>query len=355
MAHTENSDTLNDTLALAIISASQAPLVLLDDDFRVLATSTSFSQVYGPRGPESVGKSIFTLGEGEWDLPRLRSLMTAVGSGDADVDAYELDFAHPINGLRRLALNLHRLDFSAGAKTRLMLTVVDLTDVRAEEVLRDNLIREKDILLQEVQHRVANSLQIIASVLLQNARKVQTEESRTHLKDAHQRVMSVAAVQRQLSATRLGDVMLKPYFVQLCRSLGASMIEDPTQTRIEVTGDGSSTSAAISVSLGLIVTELVINALKHAFPGNRPGVISVEYHSGFEGWTLSVCDDGVGMPSGAAKAKAGLGTAIVEALANQLSATITVTDLKPGTGVALVHADAPGTVVSLASKAHPAV
>lgn len=61
------------------------------------------------------------------------------------------------------------------------------------------------------------------------------------------------------------------------------------------------------------------------------------------------------MPSGAAKAKAGLGTAIVEALANQLSATITVTDLKPGTGVSLVHADAPGTVVSLASKAQPAV
>jgi two-component sensor histidine kinase len=355
LAQTSNSDELNDTLALAIISASQVPLVLLDDDFKVLATSTSFSQVYGLRSSGTVGKSIFTLGNGEWDLPRLRSLMTAVGSGEADVDAYELDFSHPINGLRRLALNLHRLDFSTGAKTRLMLTVVDLTDVRAEAVLRDNLIREKDILLQEVQHRVANSLQIIASVLLQNARKVQTEESRTHLRDAHQRLMSVAAVQRQLSATRLSDVMLKPYFVQLCRSLGASMIEDPAQTRIEVTGDGSSTSAAISVSLGLIVTELVINALKHAFPGNRPGVISVEYHSGFEGWTLSVRDDGVGMPSGAAKAKAGLGTAIVEALANQLSATITVTDLKPGTGVALVHADAPGTVVSLASKAHPAV
>ena len=148
--------------------------------------------------------------------------------------------------------------------------------------------------------------------------------------------------------------MLKPYFVQLCRSLGASMIEDPEQTRIEVTGDGSSTSAAISVSLGLIVTELVINALKHAFPGSRPGVISVEYHSGYDGWTLSVCDDGVGMPKGVGS-RAGLGTAIVEALANQLSATITVTDMKPGTGVALVHADAPGAVVSLASKAHPAV
>jgi len=355
MAHDPTAVDLNDTLALAIIAASQAPLLLLDDDFRVLATSTSFSQFSGLRSSATVGKTIFALGDGEWDLPRLRSLMTAVGSGDADIDPYELDFAHPVHGVRRLVLALRRLDFSSCAGSRLLLTVMDVTDARAEEVLRDNLIREKDILLQEVQHRVANSLQIIASVLLQNARKVQTEESRTHLKDAHQRVMSVAAVQRQLSATRLGDVMLKPYFVQLCRSLGASMIEDPTQTRIEVTGDGSSTSAAISVSLGLIVTELVINALKHAFPGNRPGVISVEYHSGFEGWTLSVCDDGVGMPAGVAKAKAGLGTAIVEALANQLSATITVTDLKPGTGVALVHADAPGTVVSLASKAHPAV
>lgn len=90
------------------------------------------------------------------------------------------------------------------------------------------------------------------------------------------------------------------------------------------------------------MTELVINALKHAFPDDRRGQVTVDYHSGFEGWALSVCDDGVGMP--AANDKAGLGTAIIHALANQLEAAITVTDLKPDTGVSVVHSKPHGAV-----------
>src|SRR3546814_3604496 len=118
------------------------------------------------------------------------------------------------------------------------------------------------ILLQELQHRVANSLQIIASVLMQSARRVQSEEARGHLHDAHNRVMSIATLQQQLAASRLGDVELRGYFTQLCESLGALMIHDHDQLSIAVTADSSSVNADISVILGLIVTELVINALR---------------------------------------------------------------------------------------------
>lgn len=339
MARTTSADDLGDTLALAIVESSQAPLLLLDGDFRVLAASETFCQQFDLNRESLIGKPIFKAGTGQWDLPRLRSLLSAVASGDADVESYEIDLVGDNQTLSHLMLAARRLQFEGPGRQRLMLTIIDVTSARAAEKLRQNLLREKDILLQEVQHRVANSLQIIASVLLQNARKVQSEETRGHLRDAHLRVMSVASVQKQLSASRLGDVLLKPYFDQLCQSLSASMIRNHSERRIDVTGDGSATSAAISVSLGLIVTELVINALKHAFPGERPGVILVDYHSDRAGWVLSVCDNGVGMPKGTAAAKPGLGTAIVEALASQLNANITVTDLNPGTAVAVVHAD----------------
>ena len=96
-------------------------------------------------------------------------------------------------------------------------------------------------------------------------------------------------------------------------------------------------TADVSVSLGLIVTELVINALKHAFPPGRGGSIVVGYQSNLPDWALTVSDNGVGMPQGSVPAKAGLGTSIVEALAKQVGATVEVSDTDPGTKVSIVH------------------
>src|SRR3546814_8409187 len=95
---------------------------------------------------------------------------------------------------------------------------------------------------------------------MQSARRVQSEEARGHLHDAHNRVMSIATLQQQLAASRLGDVELRGYFTQLCESLGASMIHAHDQLSIAVTADGSSVNADISVRLGLIFTELVLRS-----------------------------------------------------------------------------------------------
>lgn len=117
------------------------------------------------------------------------------------------------------------------------------------------------------------------------------------------------------------------------------MIYDPEQLSIAVNVDKSVTDANISVSLGLVVTELVINALKHAFPDQRKGLITVDYHADGQEWSLEVSDNGVGMPATALQVKPGLGTGIVEALSNQLDAEITVSDAMPGTRVAITHRD----------------
>ncbi len=233
---------------------------------------------------------------------------------------------------RCLLLNARRLEDGDQGRVRLLLAITDVTLIRAEARQKDDLLREKAILLQEVQHRVANSLQIIASVLMQSARKVQSEEARGHLHEAHHRVMSIASVQRHLAMSSVGEVALAPYLVQLCESLGASMIQDPARLAIKVTVDDSVVHANVSVSIGLIVTELVINALKHAFPGNRSGLISVDFHSKGREWMLSVADDGIGMPS-PDMATPGLGTGIVEALSKQLGGKTSALDLQPGTSV----------------------
>jgi two-component sensor histidine kinase len=328
------------TLALAVVTATDTPLLLLDRDLHILAASAAFLLAFDLDPMAVTGRSIFDLGKGEWNLPRLRSLLTAAASSNAEIPAYELTLERPGRPALSLLLSASRLTHAQDMDERLLLTISDVTQRRATEALKDKLIGEKDVLLREMQHRVANSLQIIASVLLQNARKVQSEESRGHLRDAHQRVMSVAAVQRQLAESNLSKVTIRPYLAQLCQSLGASMIGDHEQLRLVVTGDESDTTPEISVSLGLIVTELVINALKHAFPDDRKGLITVDYRASPEGWTLSVVDDGIGMRGLGQTAKPGLGTSIVQALSAQLAARITIADLKPGTGVSIIHIDA---------------
>ena len=327
--------TLN--LALAILASSTAPLLLLDGDLKVIGISDSFCRSFQVDAASAKGRRLFELGAGEWNAPQLRSLLEVTASGAAEIDAYEMEFKSAGKPPRCLVLHARKLDYGEGADVRLLLTVSDVTDARLSEKFKDDLLREKAVLLQEVQHRVANSLQIIASVILQNARKVQSEETRSHLHDAHQRVMSVAVLQQQLATSRMGDVELRAYFNGLCKSIGASMIRDHNQIALEVSADDSSVNADVSVSLGLIVTELVINALKHAFPDLRHGKIVVGYQSHGPNWTLSVSDNGVGMPTDSSDAKPGLGTSIVEALARQLHARVEVEDAKPGAVVSIVH------------------
>ena len=338
------------TLALAVIASSTAPLLLLDGDFKVIAASDSFRTAFQVDPLSHTQPTLFALGRGQWDIPQLRSLLKATADGVAEINAYEMDLAREGAGPRRLVLSARRLEYDEPDEVRILLSVSDVTDARLAEKLKDDLLREKAILLQELQHRVANSLQIIASVLLQSARRASSDETRSHLYDAHSRVMSVASVQQQLAASRLGDVELRRYFTDLCASIGASMIRDHNQITLTVHVDDSVTTADVSVSLGLIVTELVINALKHAFPGRRKGKISVDYRSTGPDWTLSVEDDGVGMPLDAASSKAGLGTSIVEALARQLHADVVSGSNDPGTTVSLVHVRA-AVVEGGASKA----
>jgi two-component sensor histidine kinase len=331
-------------LALAVVASSDAPLLLLNSALTIVAASRSFCRVFQIDPASVQGRALSELGAGEWNIPQLSALLRATASGYAEVQDYEMDLKRQGRDDRCLIINAHKLDYTGGTDARLILAASDVTDARTAERLKNDLLRDKDallkdkaVLLQELQHRVANSLQIIASVLMQSARKVQSEETRTHLFDAHQRVMSVAALQQQLAASTIGEVTLRPYLTALCESIGASMIRDHHKVSLDVTVDDSATSADISGSLGLIVTELVINALKHAFPGDSSGKIKVDYNSRGPNWTLSVSDTGVGMPKDVANAKPGLGTNIVQALAAQLQAAIKISEAHPGTVVAIAH------------------
>ena len=325
----------------ALIGALREPLLVIDAGLRIVAANGPFCSLFSVDRQDIQGRSVYALSEGRSDAPELRVLFEEVLPLQSEFEAYEVELHSPEAGRRTLLFNARQLPGRGNARALILLTIEDVTEHRAAERRTAELLHQKEILVQEMQHRVANSLQIIASLLLLKARTVQSEETRGHLQDAHRRMLSVAAVQWQLYASQLGErIELAPYLSRLCEALAASMIGDNRPISLQVRADGGSATPAQAASIGLIVTELVINAIKHAFVGTAPGLIVVAYDAASPSWKLIVSDNGIGRPKGSPDpATAGLGTGIVEALARQLDARVEISMAPGGTSVSITHGD----------------
>jgi PAS domain S-box-containing protein len=328
------------TLAQAIVDTVRDPLLVLDRDLRVVTANRSFCLTFSTKGPDVQGRSFFALGNGQWNIPELRFLLESIGSHHAMTEAYEVEQDFPGLGRRTMLVNARNVFYEKRCERTTLLSIEDITERRAKERELRDLLRQKDVLLQEMQHRVANNLQIIASILRIKARTVRSEETRLHLQDAHKRVLSVAAIQGQLQTSDSGAMIeLAPYLSRLCQTLTTSMIDDcrPISLKVDVRGGTASSSQAVSI--GIIVTELVINAIKHAFPGDRTdSIVVVGYDSAAPDWRLSVSDNGIGRPEGELdRTSSGLGTTIVEALAKQLDARTEIVTNAHGRTVSIIH------------------
>ena len=338
----EQFTTIADACALAqgIVDTVREPILVLDKELRVIAASRSFYSAFKVSPEDTQGRLLFALGDGQWDIPKLRELLEKIIPEHCAIEGYEVDHEFPDLGSRTMRLNARQVLYQEGADTNILLGMEDVTERRIMEREKDELLRQKDVLLEELQHRVANSLQIIASIILLKAKTVDSEETRVHLQDAHKRVMSVAAVQKQLHASgAAGPIEMVPYLSRLCDTLTTSMIGDNRPVTLEVAGEGGNAPSRQAESIGLIATELVMNALKHAFPTDKiDGRITVSYDVDGTNWKLSVVDNGVGRPDGLFAQPTGLGTGIVKALAQQLGAKVETLAGPEGTSVSITHA-----------------
>jgi len=341
-------------LAQGIVDTVREPVLVLDKELRVITASRSFYSGFKVSPEDTQGRLLYALGDGQWDIPMLRVLLEKIIPEKGVMEGYEVEHEFPNLGRRTMCLNARQVFYEGGANTTILLGMEDITDRRNLEREKDELLQQKEVLLAELQHRVANSLQIIASILLLKARTVQSEETRLHLRDAHKRVMSIAAVQKQLHASGAnGSIEIRPYLTRLCETLAVSMIGDSRPISLKVVGEGGLATSRQAESLGLIVTELVMNSLKHAFPDERiEGQITVAYDMAGTNWKLSVSDNGIGKPEGVfAQGKSGLGTGIVKALSQQLDAEFATVAGPEGTAVSITHATFPAKAARTAQMA----
>ncbi len=237
-------------LAQAIVDTIREPLLVLDKDLRVVTASRSFYLTFKLDQQDVQGRPVYALGDGQWNIPELRVLLEKILPRHTVMEAYEVEQEFSRIGRRTMLLNAREVFKQRNDRKLILLAIEDVTERRTAERKTAELLRQKDILLQEMHHRVANSLQIIASILLIKARTVQSDETRLHLQDAHRRVMSVAAVQQQLQASEPGaTVELGPYLTRLCEALAASMIGDRRPISLTVHAEGGTASSATPSAL----------------------------------------------------------------------------------------------------------
>lgn len=188
------------------------------------------------------------------------------------------------------------------------------------EILKARL-RESELRLSELQHRLTNTLQLIVALLHLQARHAHPE-ARTALTAAGERITAISLLHRNLFGARhhtamdlvegLGEL------IELHRGIGGEHIAftyESKQQQVRIPAD-------VAVNLLIVANELIVNAIKHAFPDGRPGHVRIALNCGPEACGLTVCDDGVGLPASAAPDRYGFGLRIVSGLLEHLNGRI---------------------------------
>ncbi|MEA3487040.1 MAG: histidine kinase dimerization/phosphoacceptor domain -containing protein, partial [Thermodesulfobacteriota bacterium] len=220
-----------------------------------------------------------------------------------------------------------------------LITIIDITARKlAEEETRRSL-REKESLLAEIHHRVKNNMQIITSLLSLQSKEIKDERALSLIKNCEDRIRSMSLVHEKLYLSEdLSRIDFHDYMEDLSARLFQVHRVDSNAVGFSSHIKDVSFNIETAIPLGLIINEIISNAIKHAFPEGRKGNIAVELtqNTKAEEYTLTVTDDGIGFPEGTDyRNTETFGLQLVEMLTEQLNGTIKL-DRSKGTSFKIV-------------------
>jgi PAS domain S-box-containing protein len=203
--------------------------------------------------------------------------------------------------------------------------VRDITErKKAEDRLQESL-QEKEVLLREIHHRVKNNMQVISSLLNLQSRRAKDPAVFEMFKESQRRIRSMALIHERLyQSSDLSRIEFSQYLRNLATHLFHSYQVDASRVQLKIEAEEVHLNVNTAIPCGLIVNELVSNALKHGFPEGRSGELDIDLRRvAGDGYVLKVKDDGVGFPEGLDFRKTEtLGMQIVSTLVSQIDASI---------------------------------
>lgn len=233
--------------------------------------------------------------------------------------------------------------------TKLRTAITDITDRKMADQALQASLKEKEVLLQEVHHRVKNNMQVMINLINLQCEKIEDKHTCDMFNKTVDRINSMALVHKQLYKSKdFSKVDINEYISSIAENLFASHDVDTTKISLNIGKNDITISLDSAISCGLIINELITNSLKYAFPENRKGEIQIGFEYLDDGQLeLIVSDDGVGLPLNFDfKDSDTLGVQIVKALAeHQLHGTLVLDSTKGTKFLIRFNEPSPGKII----------
>jgi PAS domain S-box-containing protein len=307
------------------VETVREPLVILDGQLRVQTANKAFYQMFTVTPAETENRLIYELGNRQWDIPALRKLLEEVLPVHKVFEAFEVEHAFPQIGRKIMVLNARGL-YRADRPALILLAIEDITERKQEERLQASL-HEKNVLLQEVHHRIKNNLQVISGLLHLQARSLPDAQVAALFRESESRVKAIALIHEKLyQSADFGAIDFTSYISILATDLFRTYQIQSDVIGLQISAADVFLDMERAVCCALILNELISNCLKHAFPAGRQGEIRIECCREANGdCRLMVADNGIGWPKEVdVQTSPSLGLRLVRILAKQLEGTLHV-------------------------------
>ncbi len=312
------------------ITSTRDSVSITDLDDRILYVNDAFLIMYGYPEEDLLGNNIAMVRHADGDPALMDRISSSTREGGWNG---ELINRRADGSLFPVELWTSTVHNDEGEPVAMVGVARDITQRKqAEEELRTSL-REKEVLLKEIHHRVKNNLQVISSLLSLQAEYLKDEQMVKALKESQNRVRSMALIHEKLYQSRnLAEIDFSDYVRELTSQLIRSYGIGAHGISLNVQASQVLLAVDRAIPCGIIVNELVTNALKYAFPDNEGGRIDVELQPVESGRIrLAVRDNGVGLPANLDfDTSDSLGLTLVRMLADQVQGTISVHAGEPG-------------------------
>jgi PAS domain S-box-containing protein len=327
---------MHDVNPLDIVETIREGVLVLDADLTVRFANRSFCDTFAVAPEHTVGRKLYEIGNGQWNIPKLRTSLETIISGRKTIEAFEVENFFPSIGRRILAFNARKVYRPGNKIQQILLAIEDVTE-RARLEREHAAAHERIVmLLQELTHRVKNSLQFIASMVRLEARSNNSVEAKAALERVSHRITALGQLYSKLSkADTVEAVDAATYLDELCRDLIESVHnEGDTSIVLKTDIESELLPTDRAIPIGLIVNELVTNAVKYGFPGEAKGTVMVTLKRVPGELRLTVADDGQGHDP--LRADSGLGRRLVDGFALQLGGQVERNSDSRGTTVHLI-------------------